>query len=167
MQQDIAAQMAAMERRLKLAEDQLAILQVLASYGPAVDSRSAAATAALWAPGGCYDFGDEPVRGAKAVGAIVDLDTHRGYVDRGCAHVMGLPMVTISGDRAIATSYSRVYLYDGDGWRVERASANRWELQRTPEGWRVTNRINRLMDGSPAGREILERGLADREGGGQ
>lgn len=165
MQQDIAAQMAALEQRMARAEDQLAILQLLASYGPAVDSLSAKDTAALWVPDGTYDFGGEPIRGAEAVGAIVDLDTHRGYVERGCAHVMGLPMVTISGDRATATSYSRVYLHDGDSWRVERTSANRWELQRTDHGWRVMNRINRLMDGSPAGREILERGLADREGG--
>lgn len=167
MPQDIAARLGALDRRLRLAEDQLAILQLLAGYGPAVDSRSAEATAALWTRDGGYDFGAPPLRGAEAVGALVDLDTHRAWVEAGCAHVMGLPMVAISGDRATATGYSRVYLHDGDGWRVARTSANRWELQRTDRGWRVANRINRPMDGSAAGRELLERGLAEREGGEQ
>lgn len=150
---------ALLEERLLAVEDRLAILQLIATYGPAVDSRSAEETAALWAPDGFYDFGGTNVIGAEAVGRIVDLDTHVGYVEKGCTHVMALPMITIDGDRATATGYSRVYLHDGNGWKVERASANHWDLVRTPAGWKVQGRTNRLMDGSAAGREILAEGL--------
>lgn len=153
--------LAALEKRLDHLEDRLAILDLIASYGPAVDSRSGGAVAALWAGDGVYDFGGAPLEGAAAVGRLVDLDTHKGYVERGCAHVLGLPMVTISGDTAVATGYSRVYLHDGSGWKVERTSANRWELIRTPAGWKVQNRVNRLLDGAAEARALLHAGLVD------
>jgi len=37
-----------------------------------------------------------------------------------------------------------------------RLSANRWELQRTAEGWRIKNRSMRGMD-NPASRELLKK----------
>ena len=42
--QTIEQRVAGLEVRLRLAEDELAIRRLLASYGPAVDSRSGAAT---------------------------------------------------------------------------------------------------------------------------
>lgn len=155
--------LATLETRLGQLEDRLAILDLIASYGPAVDSRSEEAVASLWAGDGVYDFGGEPLEGAAAVGRLVDLDTHKGYVECGCAHVLGLPMVTISGDTAVATGYSRVYLHDaaGGGWKVERTSANRWELIRTGAGWKVQRRVNRLLDGSAGARGLLHAGLVD------
>lgn len=157
---DPETRLARLEARLQRLEDHVAICQVLAGYGPAADSRSGAAVASLWAEDGRYDFGGEPLVDAAAVGGLVDLDTHVGYVERGCAHVIGMPLVEVDDDRAVATGYSRVYVHDGDHWTVERASANRWELVRTEQGWRVANRINRLLDGSPPGRELLARGAA-------
>lgn len=156
---------AILETRLRSVEDRLEIFQLLATYGPAVDSRSGENTAALWQKDGSYDFGDEPLQGAEAIGALVDLDTHVGYLDRGCAHVMSLPMVTVDGNRASATNYSRVYVRGEAGWCVERAGVNRWELTRTTEGWRIVNRINRLADGSSAASGLLRRGLAEIEKG--
>jgi hypothetical protein len=155
------ARIAALEGRLRLLEDRLEILQLIASYGPAVDSRSARATAALWADDGSYDFGGPPLVGAEAVGDLVNLGTHTAYVARGCAHVLGMPMVTITGDSAIATGYSRVYLREGDGWKVERTSANRWNLVRTVAGWKVQSRVNRLLDGRAEARALLRAGLVD------
>lgn len=157
---DPETRLARLEARIQRLEDHLAICQVLAGYGPAVDSRSGAAVARLWTEDGSYDFGGEPLVGADAVGRLVDLDTHVGYVERGCAHVIGMPLVDVDGDRAVATGYSRVYVHEGDGWTVERASANRWELVRTERGWKVANRVNRLLDGSASGRDLLARGVA-------
>lgn len=150
-----------LEARLQSLEDQSAIYQLLARYGPAVDSRSEDAAAALWAEDGRYDFGGVPLVGASEVGRLVNLETHVGYVKRGCTHVIGMPLVHVDGDRATATGYSRVYVHDGDGWKVERASANRWELVRTDQGWKVANRVNRLMDGSADGQTLLARGVAE------
>jgi hypothetical protein len=52
-------------------------------------------------------------------------------------------------------NHSRVYLRDGTSWRLERVSANRWELERADGAWRVRRRTNRLLDGDPAARELL------------
>lgn len=152
---DIEQRMAKLERRLRDVEDRLEIMQILARYGPAVDSCSREATAALWADDGRYDFGGEPLAGADAVGALVDLPSHRAYVGQGCVHALGAPVIAVDGDRAVATCNSRVYLHDGDGWRVERAAANRWILVRTEAGWKVLERTNCLANGNESARQLF------------
>ena len=42
---------------------------------------------------------------------------------------------------------------------MERVSSNRWELQRTPQGWKVSRRINRLMKGDEESRRLAGRGF--------
>ncbi|MEO5323572.1 nuclear transport factor 2 family protein [Mesorhizobium sp. CC13] len=160
---DIEARLAALEARIKGLEDQLAIYQLFATYGPSVDSRTGSVTASLWAEDGAYDFGGDPLVGAERVGSLVDIEPHVHYVADGCAHVLSMPHVTVDGDKAVATGYSRVYLIHGDHWRVERASANRWELVRTADGWRVQNRVNRLLNGQAEARDLLSSGVK-REG---
>lgn len=146
-----------LESRLALLEDHLAILQLVASYGPAVDSLDRDAVAWLWAEGGSYDFGGAPLVGRGDVAGLVDLPSHRAYVEAGCAHALAPPRVTITGDRAVAVGCSQVLLKDGNGWRVARTSANRWEFVRTSEGWKVLRRTNRLMDGSRSSRDLFRR----------
>jgi uncharacterized protein (TIGR02246 family) len=146
---------AALEARIAALEDHIAILQLIASYGPAVDRLDREALAALWAEEGSYDFGGEPLRGRDNVAALIDLPTHRAYVDVGSAHALTLPRVSISGDRAVAVNYSQVFISRGEEWRAARTAANRWDFVRTDEGWKVLRRTNRLMDGSAAARELL------------
>lgn len=156
---DLAAEVAALARRLRVLEDQHEIIQLIARYGPAVDSLSGDALIDLWTEDGIYDVGGmQPFIGTD----VVDVFTaalHRGDVAAGCAHVQGLPLVHVDGDRAVATSISRVYVRDGDQWLVERVSANRWELERTEQGWRASYRVNRLLDGSQEAQELLRSGL--------
>lgn len=147
--------LSALEARTRLVEDQLAIYQLLAAYGPAVDSLSGEAAAQLWVEDGRYEAGTYVFEGREALAGLVDIANHRTWVAEGCAHVVGLPLVAIDGDTAVARGYSRVYVHDGDHWRVHRASANRWDLRRTPEGWKVIHRVNRLLDGDEAARELL------------
>lgn len=150
--------LAKLEARLQEVEDRLAIYQLLASYGPAVDSLSESVVAGLWTADGAYDAGPGSAwRGAEEVGTLVHGETHQGYVKAGCAHVISLPHITIHGDTAVATGHSRLYLHDGQHWRVERASANRWELVRTPAGWRVHDRRNRPLNGAAEPRQLLAR----------
>lgn len=157
---DLAAEVAALTKRLQQLEDQQEIVQLIATYGPAVDSLSGDAVIDLWTEDGVYDVGGmAPFIGSEVVD-VVEAAMHRQYVSAGCAHVQGLPLVHLDGDRAVATSVSRVYVRDGDQWRVERVSANRWELVRTPQGWRATYRVNRLLNGSPEAQELLRSGLA-------
>ena len=148
-----------MDNRLRMTEDQLAIYQLIATYGPGVDSLNEEVVRSLWTEDGTYDTGREPYVGNQAVGKLIYGDLHQGFVNKGCAHVMSMPRVTIDGDTAVATGYSRVYIRDGDHWRVQRASANRWELVRTAQGWKVKHRTNRLMLGDDKPRQLLGRGL--------
>jgi len=145
----------ALELRMRSVEDQLAIYQLLAAYGPAVDSLSGDAASALWVEEGTYEAGAFAFNGQAEITALVDIEPHRTYIANGCAHVVSLPQVTIDGDHAVARNHSRVYLHDGDHWRVERASANRWELKRTAAGWKVVRRINKLLDGNSEARALL------------
>lgn len=156
---DIETRLAALEQRLRDAEDRLAIYQLIASYGPAVDSLDGAAVSGLWTEDGVYDTQSRPFRGRADIAGIVNTALHRSYVERGCGHVMSLPQITIDGDKAVATGYSNVFTGEGGHWRVERTSSNRWELVRTRQGWRVKHRLNRLLDGTIGPREILARGV--------
>lgn len=148
-----------LERRVAELEDRLAILQLIASYGPAVDSLDREAVAALWAPDGRYDFGGDPLQGRAAVASLIDLETHRNYVGNGSSHILSLPRVSIDGDRAVAVNYSQVFVRDPSspqaGWHADRSSANRWELVKTAQGWTVSTRTNRLLDGSQPARDLL------------
>jgi hypothetical protein len=143
-----------LEARLQVLEDRAEITQLIAAYGPAADSGDAEAVAALWSDGGTYQF-DDTVLDADDIRALVTIPTHVEYLRRGCAHIVSAPRITLDGDRAIAVTHSVVMLREGERWIGERVSANRWELQRTPEGWRVLHRRNRLLDGGADARELL------------
>lgn len=152
--------MSDLERRLLAVEDQLAIMQLIAAYGPAVDTGDANAAAALWSEDGTYDVaGMPPFEGAAAVGALVELPEHEEYLRRGCAHVLSLPRISVDGDTATAVCYSRLYVRDGPAWAAARVSANRWKLERSPDGWRVRSRENRTLDGDAMASGLLR---ADR-----
>lgn len=143
-----------LESRLQLAEDRLAIADLIASYGPAVDRRDGLATEELWASGGTYVIGDEVVPFAE-LAAIVDRPGHLRYVNTGCSHFLSPARIDITGDTAVAVNYSMVVMHEGERWVVDRLSANRWELIRTADGWRVQQRANRTLTGVEEARTLL------------
>lgn len=146
-----------LRRQVRELSDRLEILQLLASYGPAVDSGSAEATAALWTEDGSYDTFPHPLVGRAAIADMVRGERHQSYVHNGCGHLIGIPHIRLDGDTAVVTGYSQLVLRDeaADGFRVWRTAVNRWELVRTGEGWRVAHRVNRLLDGSAESHELL------------
>lgn len=148
-----------LEDRVRQLEDQVELYQLISSYGPAVDSGSADQVAAIWTEDGTYDTIPAPLIGRDGIRAMVRSDGHQSLIANGCAHVMALPHVKVDGDQAVATGYSRVYLHDGDGFKVWRASSNRWEFVRTPEGWRAVSRVNRALDGAEDAKQILRDGV--------
>ncbi len=181
------ARLARMEARLSLLEDQIALYQLMSLYGPLVDSGQAGRAAALWTEDGLYDWGAGPVaddvvsdgvvvegaagaaRGRAALAGMVEGAFHQAIIAGGAGHVIGLPHITLMGDRARAISYSRLYRREGDGFQVWRVAANAWDFVRTAEGWRVERRINRLLDGQESARALLagvgQTGLGDMEPG--
>jgi hypothetical protein len=87
---------------------------------------------------------------------MVEGPGHQALLRPGCAHTIGPGVVSIDGDRASAIGYSRVYVREGDAFRLYRVSANHWEFERRDGRWQVSHRTNRLI-GTPGGREILKR----------
>src|ERR1700722_12901462 len=146
-----------MEARLQELEDQAAIVRLISSYGPAADRSDGSAIQNLFSADGTYElegwsFDHETME------QTVRTDLHARYVLAGSAHVMSLPSIRLDGDRAVAINYSQVFVADGDHWVVYRCAANRWELVRTHAGWKVSRRVNRLLNGSEASVRLLADG---------
>jgi hypothetical protein len=142
--------------------DHVAIYQILARYGPLADSADDEArrqkTGALFSENGIYDIdADWKGYGPSGVAEMLGGEIHRDLVHNGSAHVMSLPYVIVEGDKATALSYSQVYRHREGAFFVWRVAANHWELAREGGGWKVTYRVNRLLDGNEEARAILRR----------
>lgn len=141
---ELEAKVDSLERRLRAVEDELAIHRLIVRYGFAVDIGDAERTAAVFAPGGVYDADVRLMKGRADVEDMVRSDRHQAMVGH-CAHQIGPAVVTVEGDRATALGYSRVYLQRDGDIGIYRVSYNRWQLERTAEGWRIVHRLTRLL----------------------
>ena len=161
--------MADAETGLARAADELAVVRLLASYSPRVDSGDAEGVAALWTEDGVYDVDTGRLDGHAGIEAMVRGDAHQGLIAHGCGHVPSLPVVLVDGDRAVATGYTQLVARSSRPGRytVLRVTASRWELERrgpvdAPDrGWRVVLRTARAVTDDGEGRRLLGR---SREG---
>jgi hypothetical protein len=155
---ELRATVEALAERVRLLEDHRDITQLVLQYGPAVDSGSAEATAALWTDDGSFDaVGAITMHGHDEIAAMVNAVGHQNLILNGCGHVLTPPHVVVNGDEAEGRSYALNIRWDDEHERfwVARVSANTWKWRRTPEGWRITERINANLDGTPEHREML------------
>jgi hypothetical protein len=148
-----------LEGRLRLLEDEAAVLRLVFSWGPAVDTGSSSEAGALWAEDGVLDSDMSRLEGPSEVTAMVLSDGQQSLIRQGSAHVQSAPIVTIDGDEGVVTTYSQVFLHAEGDHRVWRVSANQWVCRRTEEGWKLIRRVNRVIDGSPGPREILAQAI--------
>ncbi|MGV0815537.1 nuclear transport factor 2 family protein [Mycolicibacterium boenickei] len=147
--------------RLQRVEDELAIMRLLASYGPSVDAGNADNAAALWAVDGTYDVEDWMMTGRGGVHQMVSSTSHQDLVAAGCCHFLGPAVVTVNGDSAVAVCESLVLLRDSEaGYRVWRATANHFALERVEGQWRIATRTSRLLNGNPYAHTLLNLGIA-------
>lgn len=155
---DVIARLDLLERRLRELEDEREISQLIASYGPLVDSGSADEVAALWTEDGVYDVDEVFLDGADAIRAMVQSRNHQNWIKSGCAHFLGPTHVTVTGDEAVAVCHSLMIVNAEAGFYVRRATAHHWQLKRTPDGWRVTVRTSRVLDGRTESPALLAAG---------
>ncbi|OCC25536.1 hypothetical protein MB02_02565 [Croceicoccus estronivorus] len=152
--------LAALEARMQAAEDELAIIRLLNSYGPMVDSGESEAAADLWVDGGLYDYSGGPAATAPdGLVAAYEGPEHQGLIHAGCSHLTATPHITLHGDRAEALAYSYVARHRDGEWFLYRAAINHWTLVRVDGGWRIEQRTNRLLDGSADARALMRRVL--------
>ena len=163
------------EDRIRAIEDRLEIYNLIASHPPSADTGGKDHIAASWVDDGVFDRGENlsSPRGRDAISDQVLSPEHQAAIARGLAHFTGLPHVAIDGDTATVTSYLQILVpqTQGDpvdvpnhgssrGFRVHRLTANRWELVRTREGWKIKHRTLRQLDGSEGARKILQQAIA-------
>lgn len=162
------------EERIRMIEDQLAIYNLIASHPPGADTGAGEFVASVWAENGVFDRGAEFPRpsGRAAIAQGSSNPEHHRAIDQGIAHFAGLPYVRIEGDTAVAISYLQILVPDrvgpvfevpnhgsSRGFHVHRVSANRWEFVRTSEGWKISRRTLRPLDGTAEARDILRGAL--------
>lgn len=88
---------------------------------------------------------------------MVHGDGHQSLIRNGCGHVLTVPHIVVDGDTATGRGYALNIQWDAaaDRFRVARVSANTWRWVRTPQGWRVAERVNANLDGTAGHREML------------
>jgi hypothetical protein len=166
-----------LEERLRAIEDRLEILNLIASHPPSADTGADYFARAVYLEDGSMDLGGgKGANGSAAVAAIMTTPEHTAAIEGGLAHFAGLPRIDIDGDRAVVTSYLQIVTPNNGaepvavpghgsskGFRIHRIGANRWELERTAQGWKIRRRTLRQLDGSPPARDILRQALAAYE----
>ena len=110
--------------------------------------------------------------GNEKIAAMVKEPGHQAAIAGGLCHFAGLPRIEIDGDSAVVTSYLQIITPHPTaephevpnhgvtkGFRIHRVGSNRWELVRTPAGWKIKRRTLRPLDGTEPAREILRSAL--------
>ncbi len=142
----------ALENKVALLEAREAIRQLIASYGPMVDTtdtdEQSDMVATLWIEGGKYDVDQYGLHDGREKIAESFHGFHYQLVRDGVGHVMGTPYIRIEGNRATALAYSTVFRAEGDRFVVWRVAANEWNLVCVDGTWMVELRTNRLLNGS-------------------
>ena len=157
-----------LEDRLRAVEDKLAIFHLIASHPPAADTGSDGYYRDAFTSDAVIDLGTKTATGNEAIAAVVRTPEHQGAIAAGLCHFAGLPRVELNGDTAVAISYLQVLTPNREaepvelsghglssGYRVHRLGANRWDLKRTADGWKVTRRSYRMLDGNEEARDML------------
>ena len=155
---ELRATVEALAAQVRALSDQVEIMQLVAQYGPAVDSGSGAAAAALWTEDGTFDAVPRlRMRGRDDIVDMVHGAGHQSLIHHGCGHILTAPHVVVDGDHATGRSYALNIRWDAaaDRFWVARVSANTWRWVRTPEGWRIAERVNANLDGTAEHREML------------
>src|ERR1700694_3310263 len=162
------------EERIRAIEDRLEIYNIIASHPPSADTGGNEHICASWVEDGVFDRGENlsSPRGRDTIADQVRSPDHQAAIARGLAHFTGLPHVAISDDTAVVTSYLQIVVpqTEGDpvdvpnhgsskGFRIHRMTANRWQLVRTAQGWKIKHRMLRQLDGSEPARKILRGAL--------
>src|SRR6516165_10408420 len=161
------------ENRLRAIEDRLEIYNLIASHPPSADTGADYYTRVVYVEEGELDLGrGEPVTGNESIAAITKTAPHQAAIAGGLAHFAGLPKIEIEGDSATVISYLQILTPHptaaphevpnhgvSTGFRIHRVAANRWELERTADGWKIRRRTVRTLDGTEPARDILRTAL--------
>jgi ketosteroid isomerase-like protein len=98
---DLRVAVETLTAKVRALEDQVEIMQLVAQYGPAVDSGSGEAAAALWTEDGVFDAVPHlKMRGRDDIIGMVHGAGHQSLLGGGCGHVLTVPHIVVDGDEA-------------------------------------------------------------------
>jgi hypothetical protein len=162
------------EDRIRAIEDRLAIYNLIASHPPSADTGAQSYIRSIFADDAVLDLGGtKTASGNDTISEMSQRPAHQEAIRGGLAHFAGLPHVELDGDCAVVTSYLQIISPDAlaepvevpahgvsKGYRIHRVGANRWELVRARDGWKIKRRTFRSLDGSNDALDILRQALA-------
>jgi hypothetical protein len=168
-----AAATETIEDRIRTIEDRLEIYNLIASHPPSADTAAHDHIRSIFTEDAVLDLGGtKTASGNQAIAQMPQRPEHRQAIKGGLAHFAGLPHVIIDGDRAVVTSYLQILAAHptaeaievpahgtSKGYRIHRVGANRWDLVRTEQGWKIARRTYRTLDGSAPALDILRQAL--------
>jgi hypothetical protein len=164
-----------LDQRLRAVEDKLEILNLIASHPPSADTAADYFAVQAYTEDAVFDRGANlsGAKNNKEIAGMMQVPEHQAAIRGGLAHFAGLPHIALDGDTAVVTSYLQILTPNAaaepvevpnhgasKGFRIHRVGANRWELVRTPQGWKIKSRMLRSLDGSEPARELLRGALA-------
>jgi len=149
-----------LEERLRDVEDRLEILNLIAAHPPGADTGADTYIRTAWTEDGVLDLGsDKTMNGRDTIASHVRIPGHQAAIEFGICHFAGLPHIALNGDTAVVTSYLQILVPQDQGepvdvpnhgvskgFRIHRAGANRWDLVRTKEGWKIKHRVSAPMN---------------------
>jgi ketosteroid isomerase-like protein len=160
--------------RITAAEDQLEILTLLSGSAFSSDVASEAYWTKMFTEDAVFDRA--PGMQNKGRGEILKIINDPGQkeaIKGGMTHLAMLPHIALKGDSAIATGYLLIVMPDtaashvnlpgkgvSPGFSIYQLTVNRWELLRTTEGWKVTQRTVRPITSNDS-RAIVGHAIED------
>lgn len=162
--------MSTVEERLSKVESELAIRNVIASYGLAADCGDVEAALACHTVNAVYivsnpnagrDFKTSPdleLLGHQAIKDMLTSERHQSLLPN-CAHTVGPLVVKVDIKTASVLGYSRVYNQVDGHPHLMRVAFNTWNMCRENGTWKISRRESRIM-GEQAAQNMLRQELA-------
>lgn len=170
---DDTPEIRSLQQRLRAIEDHLQIYNLIASHPPSADTAAKSYIHDIFLENAVLDLGgSKTATGNVTISEMSQRQAHQDAIRGGLAHFTGLPHVQLDGDRAVVTSYLQILTpYSSaeevevpahgasKGYRIHRVGANRWNLVRTEQGWKIERRTFRSLDGTQPALDILRQAL--------
>ncbi len=157
-------------------EDQLEILQLLAGSSISSDVASEMYWKNMFTEDAIFDRGKGKIDSSKVeILKIINDPAQKTAISFGMTHLPLLPLVTIKGDFANATGYLLTIIPDSTaahvklpgkgvspGFSIYQLTLNRWDMKRTPMGWRVSKRTVRSINSADT-QTILKQAIGHKQ----
>ena len=158
--------------RITATEDRLEILNLLAGSAFSSDVASEAYWKKIFTEDAVFDRGQGlQDKGQAEILKIVNNPSQNEAIKSGMTHLAMLPHITLNGDSAVATGYLLIVMPDtaashvklpgkgvSSGFSIYQLTVNRWQLVRTTDGWKVSQRTVRPLSSNDS-RDILKQAI--------